>query len=121
MRLYWNTATLICVGFPGGSDGKESGKSLDGKSLVAQMVKNLPHVGDLGSIPASGRSSGGGNGYLLQYSCLGNPMDRGVWQTSLPIRASLEKDWVEGSFFPIWQRRLIEKFSGDQAWCSRTW
>ena len=33
----------------------------------------------MGSIPGSGRSSGGGNGNLLQYSCLGNPMHRGVW------------------------------------------
>ena len=31
-------------------------------------------------IPPSGRSSGGGNGYPLQYSCLGNPMDGGTWQ-----------------------------------------
>ena len=67
MRLYWNTATLIHVGFPGGSDGKESAHNM----------------GDLGCIPESGRSPGGGNGYLLQYSCLRNPMDRGAWQTSL--------------------------------------
>ena len=45
------------------------------------MVKNLPaNVGDLGSIPRSGRSPGEGNGNPLQYSCLGNPMDRGAWQ-----------------------------------------
>ena len=31
-------------------------------------------------IPGSGRSPGGGNGNPLQYSCLGNPMDRGAWQ-----------------------------------------
>ena len=47
------------------------------------MVKNLPantgDVEDAGSIPESGRSLGVGNGNLLQYSCLGNPMDRGVW------------------------------------------
>ena len=36
-------------------------------------------AGDLGSISKSGTSSGEGNGYLLQYSCLGNPMDRGAW------------------------------------------
>ena len=36
-------------------------------------------VGDLGSIPGSGRSPGEGNGYPLQYSCLENPMDRGAW------------------------------------------
>ena len=36
-------------------------------------------VGDLGSIPGSGRSPGGGNGNPLQYSGLENPMDRGAW------------------------------------------
>jgi len=34
---------------------------------------------DTGSMPRSGRSPGGGNGKPLQYSCLENPMDRGVW------------------------------------------
>ena len=47
------------------------------------MVKNLPAmVGDItdaGSTPGSGRSPGEGNGNPLQYSCLGNPMDRGAW------------------------------------------
>ena len=37
------------------------------------------YVGDLGSIPESGRSSGEGNGNPLQYSWLENPMDRGAW------------------------------------------
>ena len=44
------------------------------------MIKNLPaSVEDKGSVPGLGRSSGEGNGYLLQYSCLGNPMDREAW------------------------------------------
>ena len=38
---------------------------------------------DLGSIPGSGRSPGEGNGNPLQYSCLENPMDRGVWQATV--------------------------------------
>ena len=47
------------------------------------MVKNLPaNAGDLGSIPGSGISPGGGNGNPLQYSCLENPMDRGAWQAT---------------------------------------
>ena len=51
------------VGFPGGS-----------------AVKNPPaNVRGVGSIPGSGRSPGEGNGSPLQYSCLGNPMDRGAW------------------------------------------
>ena len=45
------------------------------------MVKNLPaSAGDVGLIPGSGRSLGGGNGIPLQYSCLGNPKDRRAWQ-----------------------------------------
>ena len=36
-------------------------------------------AGDAGSIPGLGRSLGGGNGNLLQYSCLGNPIDKGTW------------------------------------------
>ena len=45
------------------------------------VVKNLPaNAGDTGLISGSGRSPGGGNGNSLQYSCLGNPMDREAWQ-----------------------------------------
>ena len=48
------------------------------------MVKNLPanagDVKDVGSIPRSGRSPGGGDGNPLQYSCLENPMGRGTWR-----------------------------------------
>ena len=47
------------------------------------MAKNPPATGDLGSIPGMGRSPGGRNGNPLQYSCLGNPMDRGAWQTTV--------------------------------------
>ena len=48
------------------------------------MVKNPPvNAGDVDSIPASGRSSGEENGNSLQYSCLGNPMDRGAWQATV--------------------------------------
>ena len=53
-------------------------------SQVVLVVKNLPanagNVRDLGSIPGLGRSSGGGHGNPLQYSCLENPMDKGAWQ-----------------------------------------
>ena len=50
------------------------------------MVKNLPaNAGDTGSIPGSGRSPGEGNGNPLQYSCLENPMDRGVWWARIQV------------------------------------
>ena len=55
------------MGFPGGSDSKESTCS----------------EGDLGSIPGLGRSPGGEHGNPLQYSCLENPMDRGAWQATV--------------------------------------
>ena len=51
------------------------------------VVKNLPasarDSGDKGLIPGSERSAGEGNGTQLQYSCLRNPMDRGVWQATV--------------------------------------
>ena len=53
----------VVLDFPGGSDGKVSAYN----------------AGDLGLIPGLGRSSGEGNGNPLQYPCLENPMDRGVW------------------------------------------
>ena len=47
-------------------------------------VKNLPvNAGDSSLIPGSERSPGDGNGNPLQYSCLGNPMDRGAWRTAI--------------------------------------
>ena len=55
------------MGFPGGLEGKAS----------------TCNVGDLGSIPESGRSPGEGNGNPLQYSCLENPMDRGAWEAAV--------------------------------------
>ena len=55
---------------------------------VALVVKNPPaNAGDrrdVGSIPGAGRSSGGGNGNPLQYSCLENSMDRGAWRATGP-------------------------------------
>ena len=48
---------------------------------VGSVVNNLPaNAGGPGSMPRWGRSPGEGNGNLLQYSCLGNPMDRGARQ-----------------------------------------
>jgi len=49
------------------------------------VVENPPdppaNIGAMGSIPGLGRSPGGGNNNPLQYSCLGNPMDRRAWWT----------------------------------------
>ena len=61
------------------------------------MVKNPPasarDVRDLGLIPGLGRSPGGGNGNLLQYSCLENPMDRGARQAA--VHGVAESDTTE--------------------------
>ena len=53
----------VGMSFPGGSGGKVFG-----------------YAGDMGSIPGLRSSPGEGNGNLLQYSCLENPMDRRAWQ-----------------------------------------
>ena len=66
------------TGFPGGS-----------------VVKNLPaNAGDArdsASLPWVRKSPGGGNGNLLQYSCLGNPKDRGAWQATVH---GVAKSWT---------------------------
>ena len=54
--------------------------------------KNLPaNAGDMGSIHGLGRSPGVENGNPLQYSCLGNRMDRGAWQTTVQ---GVAKSWT---------------------------
>ena len=62
-------------------------------SLVAQMVKKISawKAGDLGSIPGSGRAPREGNGNPLQYSCLGNPMDRGARRATVH---GIAKSWT---------------------------
>ena len=60
---YIHISCYMSIGFPCGSDGKES----------------ACNAGNLGSISGLGRSPGGGNGNPLQYSCLKNPMDREAW------------------------------------------
>ena len=69
-KIYWRRdrpPTPVFLGFPGGSDDKESSCN----------------AGDLGSVPGLGRSLGEGDGYPLQYSGLENSTDRGVWQATV--------------------------------------
>ena len=60
-------------------------KSLSGQkpSVVKNLPANAGDTRDVVSIPELGRSPGVGNGSLLQYSCLGNFMDRGTWQAAV--------------------------------------
>ena len=51
--------------------------------VVKSSPANAGDIRDTGSVSGSGRSPGGGNGHLLQYSCLENPMDRGAWLQSI--------------------------------------
>ena len=61
---------MITLGFPGGSE-------------VENLPANAQGVGDVGSIPGLGRPPGERNGNPLQYSCLGNSMDRGAWPATV--------------------------------------
>ena len=63
--------------FPGGTSGKEP-------------ACNGRDIRDVGSIPGLGRSPGGGPGNPLQYSCLENPIDGGVWQATVHRVAELD-------------------------------
>ena len=111
------------MGFPGGSDGKES----------------ACNAGDPGLIPGSGRSSGEGNCYLLQYFCLENPMDcivHGVakshgfpngsvvknppamqetWVPSLGRKDPLEKEMATLSSILVWKIPRTEDPGGLQS------
>ena len=85
MCVYTHTHTHTYIhtyiyDFPGGSEVKAS----------------ACNVGDLGSIPGSGRSPGEGNGNSLQYSCLENPMDRGAWWATVH---GVTKSWTQLSDF----------------------
>ena len=68
------------------SKDTESPKDLETIRLLRWLSgkeSSACNAGDLGSISGSGRSPGGGNGNPLQYSCLENPMDIGVWQATV--------------------------------------
>ena len=91
------TCPFTCVGSPRGLDAKES----------------ACNAGDLGSIPGSGRSPGKGNGNPLQYSCLGNPMDRKAWW-AIVHGVTKSQRWLRDyhvHFSPVWAPDLRSLYS----------
>ena len=95
VSLLWLTQ-----GFAGGSDSKES----------------ACNMGDLGLIPGLGRSPGECNGNPLQYSCLENPMDGGVWWSTVHGVAK-ETDMTERLHFHIHTLGLPWWLSGQESTC----
>ena len=88
----WKSQHLhYSMGFPGGSDDKEP----------------ACNAGDLGSIPGLGRSPGEGNGYPLQYYCLGNSVDRGAWWA---LVHGVTKSWKQLRDFHL-------KINNNYFWC----
>ena len=89
----------VCMGFPGGSDGKKSAWSAGNPSLI----------------PGSGRSPGEGNGKPLQYSCLENSMDRGAWWATVHGSQRIRQDWN-----PVGPNPLVRKISTGEGNDSHT-
>ena len=82
---FFPSSVGLSLGFPGGANGKES-------TCQCRSTK------DKGSIPGLESSLGEGNSYPLQYSCLGNPMDRGAWWvTAHGIKKS--RTWLSMSLY----------------------
>ena len=94
-----NSAALaVALGFPGGSEVKVSAWN----------------AGDLGSIPASGRSPGEGKGNPLQYSCLENPMEGGAWWATVhrvaKSRTRLATSLVVCLFISMVSREIVSLY-----------
>ena len=104
-----------------------------GASQVVLVVKNLTasvaDSRDVGSIPGSGRSPGEGNGNLPQYSCLGNPMDRGAWWAIVlgVAKSQTRLKWLNNKqiqdsmpnhewWWALWGAKRPQDVSGGHQW-----
>ena len=71
--------------------------------MLVNPLANAGDERDRGSIPGSERSSGGGHGNPLQYSCLENSMDRGAWRAT--VHGVKESDKTEATEHAHWSCR----------------
>ena len=99
---------------PPGKSGNDNGDSHYGLGFPGgSVIKNPPaNAGDVGSIPGLGRCPGEGNGTPLQYSCLGNPMNRGAWRATVH-GVSKESDTTgtkqhQTTVMVYWERRCSQ-------------
>ena len=80
-----------------------------GDSVVKESACNEGDLENMGSIPGSGRSPGGGNSNPLQYSYLENPMDRGAWQATVPrvkkSQTQLKQLSMHTQSYTLWGKR----------------
>ena len=80
------------------------------------MVKNLPaNAGDVGSIPGLERPLGKRNDNPLQYSCLGNPMDRGAWRATTHGVAN-ELDTTQR----LNKNKKLAVYGNTEGWCLKS-
>ena len=87
-NLGYFTPEVLLLPSPGDID-----KGFPGATMIKNLPANAGDSGDIGSIPASGRSPGVGNGNPLQYSCLENPTDRGAWRATVH-RVTVNWTWL---------------------------
>ena len=119
---------------------------ISGFTTGGSVVKNLPanarELRDVGLIPESWRPPGGGHGYPLQYSCLENSVNRGVWQATVHgVTQSRTRTRLHRSMRAHWNLRVVavkrekeewvflfpslenkeDKENGEQAWTFLIW
>jgi len=78
--------------------------SFPDSTAVKNPPANAGDARDVGLIPASERSPGGGNGDPLQYSCLGNSMDREAWGATVQGMQRVGHNWALGTFLLVPKR-----------------
>ena len=78
-NTHWSWPFLTTTWNQGHESSTTQIKGLPGGTVGKNLLANVGDTRDTGSIPGLGRSPGEGKGNPLQYSCVGNPVDRGAW------------------------------------------